>query len=133
MTVLVERMLSHHLDCFQDLPVCEHIPHIYSHLTAQRSQAVNLGVVDEHPSSTAGVTAIMKWLQKYCPTDHDGMVKVACHGDGLSVERMLDCQKHNSCAETSHDRLAGLLPVPQDFHKRLILLQVNLRLNAILS
>ena len=48
-----------------------------------------------------------------------------CHGDGLSVERMYDAIRHNSGAETPAERLEGVIPVPQEFHKRMILMQVG--------
>ena len=81
-------------------------------------------MISENPSSTAGVTQIVKTLMNHCPVNDDKLAQIACHGDGLSVERMLDCQKHNATGETSFDRLEGVLPVPQDFHKRIILMQV---------
>lgn len=123
MCFLVERMLAQQLTCFEDVPVVQHIPHAFSKESCQQSQAVNLCVIKENPSSTAGVTKIMRVLQKYCPRKQSALTRIACHGDGLSVERMLDSQKHNACAESPFDRLEGLLPVPQDFHRRLLLLQ----------
>ena len=55
----------------------------------------------------------------------DGEVHmIPCHGDGLAVERMRDAVRHNSGGETAKSRLEGVVPVPQDFHKRMILLEV---------
>ena len=51
---------------------------------------------------------------------------IPCHGDGLSVERMRDSQRHNAGADTAAGRLEGVVPVPQEFHKRMLLLEVML-------
>ena len=67
----------------------------------------------------------MRLLHQYVPKNSDTMHIIPCHGDGLSAERMRDCQWHNSGAATAEDRLDGLIPVPQDFHKRMLLLQVE--------
>ena len=67
----------------------------------------------------------MKFLERYVPSDGTGNVwPIICHGDQLSVERMIDGKiAMSSCREAS-DRLEGLIPRPQNFHKRVILLQV---------
>lgn len=85
-----------------------------------------MGVIDENPSSTAGVIAIMDSLHKYVPTvENDQLFSIPCHGDGLSVERMRDAKAARSASFTKEGRLEGLIPVPQEFHKRCILLQVH--------
>ena len=52
---------------------------------------VHLGVINENPSSGQGVVNILKHLSKYVP---DGKEErhgnVICHGDQLSVERMIE-------------------------------------------
>ena len=87
---------------------------------------VNLGTKDANPSSLEGVIEIMSWLQQLTPRCPDGKYKVMpCHGDQLSVERMVDAQKARSCEVTDTDRLLGLVPCPQEFHHRGITLQVS--------
>ena len=68
----------------------------------------------------------MRRLHDYVPCIDGKLKAVPCHGDGLSVERMNDCQRHSSCLDTPTERLEGLVAVPQDFHRRMILLQVIL-------
>jgi hypothetical protein len=52
---------------------------------------VNLGVIQENPSTTGGTIGIMTHLQRYVPLAGDEQpFPVLCHGDQLSVERMLD-------------------------------------------
>ena len=68
----------------------------------------------------------MRLLHRYVPKRNAEVHVIPCHGDGLSAERMRDCQWHNSGGATAEDRLEGLIPVPQDFHKRMILLQASL-------
>ena len=80
--------------------------------------------VEENPASIAGVTEIMRRLHEYVPSVNGKLLRIPCHGDGLSCERMADCQRHSSCLDTQLERLEGLVAVPQDFNRRMILLQV---------
>ena len=84
-----------------------------------------MGLIDANPSSIAGVTTIMEHLQQFVPEDHNGLpMTMACHGDGLSIERMWDAQRCRAGSLTPLEKLQGLEGVPQEFHKRGILLQV---------
>ena len=85
---------------------------------------VTLGVIEENTSSIAGVSNILRHLHKYIPRIGDDLYVIPCHGDGLSVERMRDAVRHNSCGDTAASRLEGIIPVPQEFHKRMLLLEV---------
>ena len=67
----------------------------------------------------------MRHLHRYVPSNNGQLTAIPCHGDGLSVERMYDAIRHNSGAETAEERLEGVVPIPQEFHKRMILLQVG--------
>lgn len=80
-------------------------------------------MIEECPSSLAGVTNIMRSLHAYVPSKDKKPIPLACFGDGMSCERMNDARNHNSCAESPWDRLEGLIPVAQDFHRRVILMQ----------
>ena len=51
-------------------------------------------------------------------------MKLITWGDGLSCERHVDAQNARANAETPLDRLEGLEPSPQEFHKRMLLMQV---------
>ena len=82
-------------------------------------------VIEENPASIAGVTEIMRKLHEYVPAVSDKLLRIPCHGDGLSCERMTDCQRHSSCLDTPIERLEGLVAIPQDFYRRMILLQVS--------
>ena len=94
---------------------------------------VTLGVIEENPSSTAGVSNILRHLHNYVPCHGEKLYTIPCHGDGLSVERMRDAMKHNSTASTAKARLQGIAPVPQEFHKKMLLLKVTCRLREILG
>ena len=86
---------------------------------------MNLGVVKENPSTCKGVIEIMKYLHRYTPKDGEGKPwPVICHGDQLSVERMVEGKIAMSSSTLPEDRLEGLIPRPQNFHKRVVLLQV---------
>ena len=86
---------------------------------------VNLGIIDENPSTISGTISIMEHLQKLVPVKHDGQFHVIpCHGDGLSVERMTDAKRARAADLTPAKRLDGLYQVPQEFHHRGLMLQV---------
>ena len=53
---------------------------------------INLGLIEENPSSTVGTIKIMERLQEHVPCDPQGLYPVVCYGDGLSVERMTDAK-----------------------------------------
>lgn len=50
---------------------------------------------------------------------------VICHGDGLSVERHILAQKARAGGLDERERLEGLIPNPQEFHKRAIVVQLD--------
>ena len=91
-----------------------------------------MGVIDENPSSTDGVTKIMIHLLKYVPvyTNEDPKKEVPyiipCHGDQLSVERMTSAKRARACDPTKTDGLEGLEEIPQEFHHRGLMLQVSI-------
>ena len=85
---------------------------------------VTIGVTEENTSTVAGVSNIMRYLHQYVPCLGDDLYTIPCHGDGMSVERMRGSLRHNSGGITARDRLEGIIPVPQEFHKRMLLLEV---------
>ena len=78
-----------------------------------------------NPSTVGGVSEILRELHKCVPSVDGKLHTTPCHGDGLSVERMCDALRHNAGGETAFERLEGIVPVPQEFHKRMLLLQVT--------
>ncbi len=61
----------------------------------------------------------MKELQaKYVPKVGGTIITIPCHADGVSVERMNECQRQRSMELTPEDQLVGLEPTPQEFHHR---------------
>lgn len=84
---------------------------------------VNLGVIQEKPSSARGTLEILKYLHKYVPIGQNGHpYPILCHGDQLSVERMVEAKLSMAFSEDETDQLTGLIPRPQGFHKRWIIL-----------
>ncbi|XP_077862864.1 uncharacterized protein LOC144345056 [Saccoglossus kowalevskii] len=82
---------------------------------------VNLGVIQQNPSSGRGVIEIMKILNQYVPRINGKPFPLICHGDQLSVERMVGGRIAMAASEGVANRLVGLEPRPQEFHKRCIL------------
>jgi hypothetical protein len=67
----------------------------------------------------------MKYLHKYVPSKQSGApFNIICHGDQLSVERMVDAKLAMAASEHPSDKLEGLVPRPQNFHKQCIVMQV---------
>ena len=86
---------------------------------------VNIGLIDANPSSVSGVIQIMTELQKHVPRINGNLRVVPTHGDALSVERMVDSQRAKVGELTDEQKLLGLLPIPQEFHHRGLMLQVH--------
>lgn len=84
---------------------------------------MNLGVIQQNPSAR-GILEILKTLHQYVPQGHDGHpYPIVCHGDQLSVKRMVEAKLSMTFSEDPDDQLTGLIPRPQGFHKRCIILQ----------
>ena len=83
-------------------------------------------MIPENPSSGKGVIEIMKTLNKYVPMKTSSIPHpVMCNGDQLSIERMVDARHIQATSSTPLNRMCGLEPSPQEFHKRCIVLQVG--------
>ncbi|XP_052059697.1 uncharacterized protein LOC127700321 [Mytilus californianus] len=124
MEILTQRILKKHCAAFEGTDVCMHIPHRYSKESSKKSEIVNLVVLKENPASCWGVIEIMKFLKQYIPLDRNAMpITVVCNGDQLIVERMVTGRLAMAVSEEAEDQLVGLVPRPQGFHKRCILLQ----------
>nr|XP_022336247.1 uncharacterized protein LOC111132716 [Crassostrea virginica] len=120
---VVQIIVKRHFSQFNevDIPSCLHE---YSDISSKKSDIVNLGVIQENPSSAKGTLEIMKYLDKYVPVSQEGRpYPILCHGDQLSVERMIDAKLSMAFSEDEVDQLRGLIPRPQGFHKRCIVLQ----------
>ena len=124
---IASRILVKHIPHFQQFyadAVMWHIPHQYSAESSQRSNIINIGIIDENPSTREGTIAIMSNLQRYVPRRPDGTFRVIpAHGDGLSVERMTDSKRARAADLTDVNRLEGLEQTAQEFHHRGVILQ----------
>ena len=126
MVVLVGWIISKHLPWFKsNFSECitSHIAHQFSNESARKSVLVNLGVFDEDPCSTQGAIGIYEKLHKYIPVVDNVPVKTVVFGDGLSCERGNDAQRARCNGLTPAERLEGLEPAAQEFHKEMLLLQ----------
>ena len=75
-----------------------------------------------------GVVQIRKRLNEYVPTpDGPGGYPyvIICHGDQLSVERMVDARFAMADHGVPRYTLKGLEPIPGEFHHRCLTLQVR--------
>lgn len=86
-------------------------------------------MIRENPASARGTLEIMKFLHQYVPVAPDGKTfPILCHGDQLSVERMVEAKLSMAFGEDEAARLTGLVPRPQGFHKRCIILQDSMNM-----
>lgn len=54
---------------------------------------VNLGVIKENPTTCKGVIEIMKELHRHVPAKANcDPYQLICHGDQLSIERIIDAE-----------------------------------------
>lgn len=86
---------------------------------------ISLGVIKENPGTVGGSIAVANALSKYVPTSGTGSLhQIPFNADGGGALMMISSQRHQIAEETPLARLEGIEPVPQEFHKRGILLQV---------
>lgn len=105
------------------------------------SLKVPLGVVLKDENKKEDMIAIMKWLHKYIPTleyqkkhtmstneeevsDEFLFHQVLFGGDQLTCSRARGSQKARTSEENDRDRLMGLVPVAEDWHAKVVLLEV---------
>ncbi|KAH3738407.1 hypothetical protein DPMN_045040 [Dreissena polymorpha] len=126
MSIMVQRIVTAYMPLFQPLEdnVIKSTKHAFHAESCEKSELFNIGVLDEPPSSIAGVIKILEGLQKYVPLKEDGdPFRIITWDDGLSCERHVDAQNARANGATPLDRLQGLEPAPQEFHKRMLLMQ----------
>jgi len=84
-----------------------------------------VGVLDKDETKIVDMVDIMATYHKYVPGNSDGEpIVIPLFGDGLSVERANDVQNARINAGNAWQQLQGLHPCIQEWHKRVILLQV---------
>ena len=73
----------------------------------------------------------MRHLQEYVPQGPSGsLYHLICHVDGGAHERMVDAQRESRGKRSRLGRLQGLVPNPQEFHKRMLLMEVSSNFHA---
>ena len=69
----------------------------------------------------------MQTIQDFCPSNG----KVLVQGDMLSMERMQQAQVARSNCASEAEQFSNVVPVPQEFHKEIIALQVCIKFMTI--
>ncbi|XP_063954348.1 uncharacterized protein LOC129259624 isoform X2 [Lytechinus pictus] len=119
MCILVERILKDNLNIFANESVILHIPHEYSKESSQKSEYVNLGIIEEDPKTTSGMRNIMTTLAKYIPEGFP----VPFHVDQRTLQIANSCKMAVSTVPAPLNRLHDLIPVPQDFNFRSVVIR----------
>ncbi|XP_060580152.1 uncharacterized protein LOC132736956 [Ruditapes philippinarum] len=80
--------------------------HKYIEESKRKSEIFNIGVLQENPSTTAGVINILDMLHRYVPQNEaDGtLYPIITWGDGLSCERHADAQNARANGATPFKR-----------------------------
>ncbi|XP_071500371.1 uncharacterized protein [Diadema antillarum] len=122
--VTIKRILSTHIPVFKDMEVTEHIPHPHSSETKKKSKIVPLGVLQKDETKVSDMIDVLDHLTQYVPKDSSSQPIISLlYGDQLSCERHRDAQNARVNEESQWDRLLGLHPAIQEWHKRLLTLQ----------
>ena len=91
-----------------------------------------LGVILQNENKVDGMCAIMDELHKYVPkilkhqgsTEEDRLYQVLAGGDQVTVVRARSAIGIRRTHDTNTEKLKGIVPVVEDWHARLTLLQV---------
>lgn len=83
---------------------------------------IPLGVLQKDETRIADMIDVMLHYDQYVPGNP--LIPVILYGDGLSCERVNDASNARINAHTPRDRLEGLIPAIQEWHKRVLLLGV---------
>ena len=74
----------------------------------------------------APVPSCVTYIQMYVPQGPSGsLAHLICHVDGGAHECMADAQRASRGKHSRLGCLQGLVPNPQEFHKRMLLMKVS--------
>jgi hypothetical protein len=123
------RSLYEHADAMakKSEVVCFKIKSLYNFSLGNSYQQVAIGVIEANPSATAGTVQtvqILREIHNYLPHGPNWVRQTPIHGDGGAVMRMTDAKVARCQTDDPVESLSGTVPSPQDFHKRMHLLQV---------
>lgn len=84
-----------------------------------------MGVLDHDEIHVKDCALILEDHSKYLPNIKEDPVETVIWGDGLSCKRVKDAQAIRQTGGNRWRKLCAFIPAAQDWHKRVILLQVN--------
>ncbi|XP_041456408.1 uncharacterized protein LOC121408819 [Lytechinus variegatus] len=114
MQVIIERILQANLALFADYLVTEHIPHEYSSLCAEKSDFVDLGMLEGNYSTPDQASDLLQKLEENTPKGYS----LPLYGH---EEMIKNVSKAQGSVEGGGRR--ALMPVPQDGHLRCIMMR----------
>ena len=125
LAILVSRVLCQHIKglkpCQKFVP--QHILHRHTKFMAKKSEVAVLDVLFKNEARHQDMLDIMKHQQCYIGDNFVG--KVLSGGDLLTCERQRCAQNHVMDGDTPKERLELLLPVIEDWHTLMCLLEVS--------
>ena len=81
---------------------------------------MSLGIIEEDPSTTSGMISILNKLRDKVPDSFH----VPLHGDQKLVAVASYAKMECAAQDSPEKRLTEILPVPQDFHLRSLVMKV---------
>jgi len=122
--VLIQRAVVQTMPCYESVKhrVEWHIQHQYSILSAQRSNIVNMGVINENENEVGGMTRILQGLEKYKPAFPDNSkLPIVLWGDGLSALRTATTMELHSGSRDHSEKLQDFYPGVGHWHNEVLL------------
>ena len=91
---------------------------------------IPLGVMDKDETKIRDMIDVVEAYHQYVPENpRTGKpIPILLYGDGLSCERVNDAQNSRINADNAWDRLDGIQPAIQEWHRRALQLQVHILL-----
>ena len=114
-TILIQRILKQHMAAFSECHVTEHIQHKHSTELRKKSETAVVGVIQENPGTTDGMTKVTNHLQNFVPYPNGRQqqpVVIPVHGDAATVLQLNKAMCSRQLAPLNKNRLNGIWPVP---------------------
>ncbi|XP_052767101.1 uncharacterized protein LOC128207930 [Mya arenaria] len=120
---MVSRIIKRYITAAQNVQIEDHYTHKFEKESSNKSEMCNLGVMEGSPTSMPEVLKMIEKLHDYVPTDGTKLHKLITLGDTSFGKYHVEAQQARANSGTPLTRLAGLEPFPQEFDKRMLLIQ----------
>ena len=119
--IVMETMIAHIKALKECHPVV--IQHDHWQELQQKSEIHTMDMLFIDPSTNTANIQVLEELEKYVPYPNgpdNAPVTMLVHGDGYTMARITEALCLRKYAVDRRERLEGLIPVPGEFHKRMV-------------